>query len=35
MINDLLKWGAESFGESLFHLEKFALMRWHFRGLTG
>jgi hypothetical protein len=35
MMNDLLKWGAESFGESLFRLKKFALMRRHFRDLIG
>ena len=35
LMDDFMKWGAESFSESLFHLKKFVLMHLHFRGLTG
>jgi hypothetical protein len=35
MVEDFSKWGAQSFGESLFCLKKIALKRQHFRDLTG
>jgi hypothetical protein len=34
-MDDFMKWGTNSFGETLFCLKKFVLMRLHFRGLTG
>jgi hypothetical protein len=34
MVDDFRKWGAESFGESLFCVVADSLMRQNFRGLA-